>query len=115
MGRFGTTESSHTSKFAMVYSRSMSGEVAGFFEWASERRILRRDPEGALKARTDRLYSDFRSTTVPLYGLPSSYECERNIKWGQEVPMRWGLPVGGTRTTRFGLSHSSSAGGQLRY
>lgn len=88
----------------------MTGEVTGFFRWVAERLKVRRDPVGAYRAEQDRVASDFRSTTVPLYGLPPDYQCFRSITWGSDVPMRGGLPVGSEVTQRFGLTHALPTG-----
>jgi hypothetical protein len=66
----------------------MAGQVTGFLQWAVERLRARRHPVGAHQAEHERVVAAFRSTTVPLYGLPPDYQCLRSISWGSDVPMR---------------------------
>ena len=110
----------------------MPDEVTGFFHWASshhrahQRALARSEArwrgaesaaeaaEARLVADADRMRSEFRSTSVPLYGLPPSYECQRSIQQSRAVErMRWGRTVGELRTTRFGLTHNSSVRSSL--
>lgn len=91
----------------------MVSKVAGFAQWASERLEWRRDPQSASAASARRVDEAFRTTSVPLYGLPASVACKRSITYGSAVPM-WGpVPVSGERIVRFGLAHETDRGGRL--
>lgn len=92
----------------------MVSKVRGFAQWANERLEWRRDPPSASAASARRVRDAFRTTPVPLYGLPASVQCERSITYGSEVPM-WGpIPVGGEHIVRFGLTHLVPGAGNLR-
>ena len=91
----------------------MQSKVRGFVQWANERLEWRRDPRSAAAASARRVDEAFRTTAVPLYGLPASVECERSITYGPEVPM-WGpVPVGGEHIVCFGLTHLVPGSGSV--
>lgn len=91
----------------------MLSKVRGFAQWANERLEWRRDPRSASAASGRRVRDAFRTTAVPLYGLPTSVECTRSVSYGAEVPM-WGpVPVGGEHIVRFGLTHLVPGAGSL--
>jgi len=78
----------------------MQSKVRGFVQWANERLEWRRDPPSAAAASARRVDEAFRTTAVPIYGMPASVECERSITYGPEVPMG-PVPVGGEHIVRF--------------